>query len=257
MGQGDSLVINLGDHQAIVIDVGPDPQLIHTCLRDLGVKTVPLLVLTHFHADHVGGLAGLLNSAQVKSLWISPNHEPINEYQNVVKEVGAIPISEVREGQRLHFTSQFGEGELQVLWPNATQNNSSSTSYDGSSINNSSVALLIKSGRLSIFAAGDIEPPAQAEIFASGNLEDVDILKVAHHGSAYQDSRLYRALHPEIAVISVGAGNSYGHPSPRTVAGLKAVGAHVLRTDTDGAISIDSRLRIRTNKKAWWKISWG
>jgi competence protein ComEC len=117
--------------------------------------------------------------------------------------------------------------------------------------------LLISIGALSLFASGDVEPPAQAEIVAGEALPHVQILKVPHHGSAYQDARLYQELHPEIALISVGAGNSYGHPAQKTLLGLRQAGAHVFRTDLDGAISIDASLRIRTNKKAWWKISWG
>ena len=83
------------------------------------------------------------------------------------------------------------------------------------------------------------------------------IYKVPHHGSAYQDWDLVDALRPALAIISVGADNSYGHPSPKTLAALAERGIAIRRTDRDGAISIDERLRIRVQKRAWWKISWG
>ena len=249
VGQGDAMVINLGDHQGIVIDVGPDSALMQRCLRDLKIKTIPLLVLTHFHADHVGGLSGVLKGAIVKSLWISPLAEPAAEYQSVMNQMKNVPTAAVHEGQILNFSSEFGPGRIKVIWP--------SEGSQISGINNSSIALFVTIGNISIFASGDIEPPAQEEIVAAGHIPDVDILKVAHHGSAYQDSRLYQELRAEVALISVGAGNSYGHPSRDTVAGLRRTGARVFRTDIDGAISIDASLRIRANKKAWWKISWG
>ncbi len=257
VGQGDALVINLGHGQALVIDVGPDPLLINTCIRDLGITTVPLLVLTHFHADHVGGLPGLLRAASVKNVWISDSTQPASEYSAVMNELSAVAISVAHEGQAVHFASEFGEVAIRVIWPRANLDQTTNSVSDGSTINNSSVALLISIGALSLFASGDVEPPAQSEIVAGEALPHVQILKVPHHGSAYQDARLYQELHPEIALISVGAGNSYGHPAQKTLLGLRQAGAHVLRTDLDGAISIDASLRIRTNKKAWWKISWG
>ncbi len=257
VGQGDALVINLGHGQALVIDVGPDPLLINTCIRDLGITTVPLLVLTHFHADHVGGLPGLLRAASVKNVWISDSTQPASEYSAVMNELSAVAISVAHEGQAVHFASEFGEVAIRVIWPRANLDQTTNSVSDGSTINNSSVALLISIGALSLFASGDVEPPAQSEIVAGEALPHVQILKVSHHGSAYQDARLYQELHPEIALISVGAGNSYGHPAQKTLLGLRQAGAHVLRTDLDGAISIDASLRIRTNKKAWWKISWG
>ena len=257
VGQGDALVINLGKRQAIVIDTGPDPDLMQTCLKDLGITKIPLLVLTHFHADHVGGLAGVMKSAKVESVWVSQMNEPVHEYEEAMKEIGNLPISIVHQGEQIRFTSEFGAGQIEVMWPSDQKVDFVSLPGDGSAINNSSIALLIRIGAISLFTAGDIEPPAQSAIVEARGLSDVDILKVAHHGSANQDARLYTELHPDIALISVGAGNSYGHPADSTVQGLRGIGARVMRTDIDGAISIDASLRIRTNKKAWWKISWG
>lgn len=88
---------------------------------------------------------------------------------------------------------------------------------------------------------GDLEPPSQQALLreAAGVLRGgVDVLKVAHHGSAHQDAGLMRAVRARVALISCGAGNSYGHPAPRTVSGLREAGALVLRTDRDGALAV-------------------
>jgi competence protein ComEC len=108
-----------------------------------------------------------------------------------------------------------------------------------------------------LFAGGDVEPGVQELIFQNAGLEKVDVLKVSHHGSAYQYLPLMDLLHPRLALISVGAGNSYGHPSPRTIAALLAVGSQVYRTDRDGALAVSSSFKIRTIKRDWWRISWG
>jgi competence protein ComEC len=120
---------------------------------------------------------------------------------------------------------------------------------DGSAINNSSIALLVETPHYSLFAAGDIEPPVQIQI--APLLRSVDIYKVSHHGSKYQDETLMKILKPQVAIISVGAGNSYGHPALSTMAALRQGGARVVRTDRDGAIALTARehkISIRTSK---------
>jgi competence protein ComEC len=120
---------------------------------------------------------------------------------------------------------------------------------EGSQINNSSIAMLISSADWSIFTAGDLEPPAQHEIL--GSVRAVDIYKVCHHGSKYQDEELMSTLSAQIAVISVGAKNSYGHPAPETIASLTRLGTQVVRTDIDGAVAITAKehhLRVRKSK---------
>ena len=102
-----------------------------------------------------------------------------------------------------------------------------------------------------------MEPLTQAII--APELMQVDIYKVCHHGSAYQDEGFTRALDPQVALISVGAENSYGHPAPNTLALLRQVGAKVLRTDTDGAIAVRARrhrLQIKTSKNRFTYLRW-
>ena len=109
--------------------------------------------------------------------------------------------------------------------------------------------MIVSTTDWSIFTAGDLEPPAQHEIL--GNVRAVDIYKVCHHGSKYQDAGLMKSLSAQIAVISVGAKNSYGHPAAETIASLTRLGTQVVRTDRDGALAITAKahhLRVRKSK---------
>jgi competence protein ComEC len=246
VGQGDSLVLNLGSRRAIVIDVGPDSAAEDRCLRQLGIEEISLLILTHFHADHVQGLEGAMNGRSIGALWVSTNSEPHVESQRVYELIGKRPITIVHKGMQ---TSIAGGINLSVLWPEISMRTFESMPGDGSAINNSSIALVVETPHYSLFAAGDLEPPAQSQIAPS--LHHVDIYKVSHHGSKYQDETLMNILKPQIAIISVGEGNSYGHPALSTIAALRQGGARVVRTDRDGAIALTARehkISIRTSK---------
>ena len=245
VGQGDSMVINLHNGQGIVIDVGPDPVAVDKCLGNLGITEIPLLILSHFHSDHVGGLSGLLQSRHVGQVWISNNLEPLLESTHSLALLNQSEIVTVQKG----FVSQIAGIQFEVLWPENVTKNFASMPGDGSMINNSSIAVLATSADWSLFTAGDLEPPAQNEIL--GSVREVDIYKVCHHGSKYQDEELMSALSAQIAVISVGAKNSYGHPAPETIEYLTRLGTQVVRTDVDGAVAITAKqhhLRVRKSK---------
>ena len=245
VGQGDSMVINLQHGRAIVIDVGPDPIAENKCLRNLGITEVPLLILSHFHADHVGGLSGLLQSRNVGQVWISNNLEPLLESTQALALLHGSKIVTVQKG----LISQIAGIKFEILWPENVTKNFESMPGDGSQINNSSIAMLVTTADWSLFTAGDLEPPTQHEILRS--VRKVDIYKVCHHGSKYQDQELMKVLSAQIAVISVGAKNSYGHPAPETIASLTRLGTQVVRTDIDGAVAITAKahhLRVRKSK---------
>jgi competence protein ComEC len=224
IGQGDGYVINLHQHRAIVIDVGPDPGAMDKCLRQLDIKTISLLILTHPHADHIGGLSGARKGRTIEAQW----------------------FGNVAAGTR----AKIGGYTIEVLWPEQV-------GAIDENPNNISIAALIKSRDLTLFAAGDIEPAIQEKL--RGAVGRVDIYKVAHHGSRFQDLTLMRELSPALALISAGVGNTYGHPAASTIAALEHLHAKVLRTDRDGAIAVDARnhsLTISTeNSKPHW-ISW-
>ena len=245
VGQGDSMVINLNHGKGIVIDVGPDPIAEDKCLKALGVKEIPLLVLSHFHADHVGGVSGLLKSRKVQQVWITNNQEPLLESTHTLQQLQGSQVVTVQKG----MVAQLAGITFEVLWPDAIVHSFTSMPGEGSQINNSSIALLISHSDWSIFTAGDLEPPAQHEIL--GSVREVDIYKVCHHGSKYQDADLMKSLSAQIAVISVGASNSYGHPAPETISSLTRLGTQVVRTDRDGALAIKAKahhLRVRKSK---------
>ena len=245
VGQGDSMVLNLGHHRAIVIDVGPDPLLEDHCLKALGINEIPLMILSHFHADHAGGLSGALKNREVSQLWVSTNAEPLIESAHVATLMRQTEMISPQRG----FTAQVAQFTIKVLWPTSGTHLFASMPGDGSAVNNSSIATLITSTEFTLFDAGDLEPPAQHELI--GDVAGVDIYKVCHHGSRYQDAELMAALKPQIAVISVGAKNLYGHPAPQTVEALTRLGAEVVRTDISGSISIQAvahQFKIRTSK---------
>lgn len=237
VGQGDATVLAAGPGSAIVIDAGPDPVPVDRCLRELGVARVPLLVLTHFHADHVTGLPGVLRGRSVGAIETTTFAEPAGEAAFVRRTAAAagVPVVPVVPGER----RSVGPLTWRVLWPRAGPGPVTGEPND------SSVTMLVTVGHgPTLLLPGDLEPEAQRALLRDGGLlPQVDILKVAHHGSAYQDPALLRDLRPRLALISCGAGNPYGHPSPRTVGALQAQGAVVLRTDTDGEIAITGRGR--------------
>jgi competence protein ComEC len=245
VGQGDSLVINLGSHRAIVVDVGPDSVAEDKCLKNLEIKEIPLLILSHFHADHVGGLPGLLKGRKVLQVWISNNLEPELQSRLALNSLKESQIVRVQKG----LTAQVGQVRLKVLWPEATTRVFEELPGEGSAINNSSIAVIAQTSDWSLFSAGDLEPPAQHELI--NLVGPVDIYKLCHHGSKYQDEGLMKALSAQIALISVGAKNPYGHPAKESIDSLTRLGTQVFRTDTDGAIAITARahhLRVRKSK---------
>ncbi|MEU6536331.1 ComEC/Rec2 family competence protein [Streptomyces sp. NPDC047000] len=238
VGQGDATVLAVGEGTGIVVDTGPDPGLADRCLRRLGITRIPLLVLTHFHADHVAGLPGVLRGRTVGAIETTPFEEPADQAELVRKEAAAhrIPVTRAVAGER----RTTGRLTWQVLWPPPPP------FPDPDGPNDASVTLLVRSAGLRLLLLGDLEPPAQQALLdspAGALLGPVDVLKVAHHGSANQDPALIRRAAPRLALISCGADNPYGHPAPSTVAALRATGATVLRTDRDGALAVSGEGR--------------
>lgn len=254
IGQGDSMVINLGNHRGLVIDVGPDPVAEDRCLKALGINEIPLLILSHFHADHVAGLPGALKNRTVGQVWVSVNSAPLVESAMAQSALKGVEMIKAVRG----MSSKLGPLTIKVLWPTLSATSFAEMPGDGSQINNSSIATLITGDAFSIFAGGDIEPPVQ-EILVK-DVGPVDIYKVSHHGSRYQDLAFMAALHPRISIISVGAGNTYGHPAVQTLDALARLGSEVVRTDIDGAIAVQVRnhhFTIRKAKGRFNLIRWG
>lgn len=236
VGQGDATVLAVGAGKGVVVDAGPDPALVDRCLRTLGVTEVPLVVLTHFHADHVAGLPGVLRGRPVGAIETTALEQPAEQAEFVRRQAAArrVPVVRAAAGEE----RRAGPLSWRVLWPPA----GSEPGPEGA--NDASVTLLVRVAGLRLLLLGDLEPPAQQALLRSPEgalLNRVDVLKVAHHGSAFQDPELIRRAAPRAALVSVGADNTYGHPAPGTVAALRASGAVVLRTDRDGALAVVER----------------
>ncbi len=233
VGQGDALVLRAGPDAAVVVDAGPDPDLVDTCLQRLGIEQVPLVVLTHFHADHVDGLPGVLDGREVGAIWATTLLDPPQAVRTVTS-LGAqegVVVTGPPSG-----TVQIGDVTLQSLWP--LDRAPHAGPGDGSIANSASVVLVAEISGIRILLTGDLEPPGQAEIAEVLAELDVDVLKVPHHGSRYQDLVVLASVQAEFALVSVGADNDYGHPSPDVIAALEADGTEVARTDEDGDVLV-------------------
>jgi competence protein ComEC len=230
VGQGDALVLRVASGVAVVVDTGPDPAAVDRCLRRLRVASIPLLLLTHFHADHVEGLPGVLRGRRVTRIEVSPLDDPPGEAVRVRGWAAAagIPVERARPGE----VRQVGTLRWRVLWPSVLLAGDSPP-------NNASVVLLaVTPAGLSVLLAGDVEPLAQSVLHRAEPDLRVTVLKVPHHGSSYQDEDFLRSLHARVALVSVGADNDYGHPAARTLDMLRGTGATTLRTDTGGDLAV-------------------
>ncbi len=238
VGQGDALVVATGrPEEAVVIDAGPDPRPVDRCLDGLGVRRVPLVVLTHFHADHIDGLGGVLGGRAVGVVEVTAVLDPPEGVAQVREEAAeaAVPLRLAPFGS----AREVGEVRVQVLAPELAE--AVPGAGDGSSANDASVVLLVEVAGLRVLATGDLEPPGQTALAAAVPGLRVDVLKVPHHGSRHQDHAWLASLEPRVALVSVGADNDYGHPASQTVQALEQAGAQVVRTDRSGSIAVVPR----------------
>ncbi|MQA85945.1 MAG: MBL fold metallo-hydrolase [Streptosporangiales bacterium] len=247
VGQGDALALATGRNAAVVVDAGPEPRLIDRCLRDLRVRKVPLLVLTHGHEDHVDGLPGVLRGRSVGAALVGGLAEPDDVAGSLERPLGSVgvPVRRAEAGQRW----RVGRLDITVLGPPAQHPGNPATEgtsedpgegfgeNEGSAENNASVVLHVRWPDATALLTGDIETEAQRHLAAAADVR-ADILKVPHHGSASQDPGFLRAVGARVVVTSVGADNSYGHPSAGVLRQLRAGGARSLRTDRDGDVAV-------------------
>ena len=262
VGQGDAILITKGNNQ-VLIDGGPSSEKILSCLEQYVPfydRTIELIVLTNTDFDHMNGLSAVIERYGVIEFVTSDGvHEgdALNKltYQLVNAQ---IKVKGVERGDKIRVGEvSKGDGlELRVLWPPDTIAEYSAVFSDeiddskreqilGASakrgnLNERSVVLLLLEDEKKILLMGDAGDQAEKELLLSGYLLDVDILKVGHHGSKYASTREFlEKVKPELAVISVGAKNRYGHPTEESLGRLEQVGAVVKRTDLEGTIVIE------------------
>lgn len=230
VGQGDAVVLNAGAGAAVVVDAGPDAAVVDRCLSRLGVHSVPLVLFTHDHADHVDGLAGVLRGRTVGLVQVGPLDEPEQQARDlaVTARGAGLRVERPALGER----RAAGPLTWEVLAPGRRF---AGTSSDP---NNSSLVLRLTVGPTTVLLTGDVEPEAQRDLLARGVDVRADVLKVPHHGSDSQEPAFLDAVGAAVALTSVGADNTYGHPSART---LQAAAPRSFRTDLHGDLALVHR----------------
>jgi competence protein ComEC len=238
VGQGEALLVRAGPDAAVVVDTGPEPAPLRACLGAAGVRQVPLLVITHVHSDHVGGVAGLLEAVPVAAVWHGPSRAPGAADAIVTLERGGVRADEVGPGH----AASVGDLRIRVLWPSRVLDPAGVAAGDGTAVNDEACVVRVDGPGPSVLALGDIETAAQVHVARLGpDLLGVDVTTIAHHGSLTQVPGLYARIGAELAVASAGADNSYGHPAPETLAAVAATGAHVVTTAEVGGVAVSVR----------------
>ena len=251
VGQGDAIFFAVPGGYFMMVDGGTAEgyrQGVRPYLHEHGIDRLDLLVLSHPHDDHLGGLVRMLEEDQVRVAHILDSGYPhttrnYSRFLEIIDE-RELPYTRVVRGTSL----RLGEMRGIVLHPPASH-----LSGTRSDVNNNSLVLLLDYKGTRILLTGDIEEEAEEELLAAyGHLLRANILKVAHHGGATGTSwKLVSATRPELAVISVGKNNRFGHPAPIVLENLEQAGAAVRRTDTGGRLELSiKRGRIALKRGA-------
>jgi competence protein ComEC len=241
VGQGDAILLEASAGPRLLVDGGGDPDLLVRRLDEhipVWDRRLDLILLTHPHEDHAGGLAGLVpryRLGRFLETGMPSDGAGVNGLRTMVARHG-IPRSRLAQGDEL----SLGRARLEVLWPPADAIPDRPLS-DGRAINGTSIVLAVTLGRQRALLTGDVEDDRDPDLLrALGPQRDPwDILKVSHHGSAGASSLpLLDALRPRLAAVSAGIDNDYGHPASATLDRLATVGATTWRTDQQGTLSI-------------------
>lgn len=220
VGQGDAFVIRDGG-QVALIDTGRSPPLIRDCLSQLGIDRLNLLVLTHYDQDHVGGSSALLG--RVDRVLVGPIGDQSDQALRDEFARGGAEVLPVHRGD----SGMLGAARFTVLWP----------TNDHESGNPASVTISIELAGLTALFLGDLGEEAQDALLRAGAPHDIDVVKVAHHGSKDQSARLYQQLQARLGLIGVGS-NDYGHPTATLLSMLDQSHTTVARTDQQGLLLV-------------------
>jgi beta-lactamase superfamily II metal-dependent hydrolase len=230
VGQGDAILIEAGTGETMLIDGGKNDSVLKDRLQHLGIDHLDTIVVTHPDADHVGGLVGALALFNVANIYwngTAKDTDVFAEFLTAAMDEEA-PIGVLKRGDGI----PLGGFQANVLNPGSPL-----TGYS----NDDSIVLSIGCPGSMVLLTGDAETWSEADMDKAGMLEDIDVLKVSHHGAASATSVAFlAAVSPEVGILSVGQKNSYGHPASVTVDKLKAAGVELWTTDTtDGDDSVE------------------
>ena len=240
VGQGDGLLVISPQGKTVLIDAGPTAagDEVVAALRNHGVKQLDLMIATHPHADHIGGMKKVFDTFRVKKLLDSGQTYGSATYEKLLLEIQENKVSYVKalRGQMIELDSGV---KFEVLSPG--QKLITDVRSGGSVQNANSVVLRLSYGNFAMLFTGDAEFETEAQLMDSGVKLNAQVLKIGHHGSRHATSgKFLELVKPQVAVISDGANNDYGHPSQFTLDRLKKANIKILRTDLSGEIEIFS-----------------
>jgi competence protein ComEC len=235
VGQGDSILLLLPNAKSILIDGGErqSSEQVLATLMEHNVSRIDVMVATHPHADHIGGLIDVINNnVSVGEVMDSGQLHTTQTFEDLLDSIDAkqIPLTSVKKGDLIDLDTSV---KLEVLNPRDTL-------YEGEDdINNNSVVIKLTYGNFSALFTGDMGEHNEQTI-TNSQILDVDVLKAGHHGSRFSSTDTFlQAVSPDVAVISAGKNNTYGHPHQEALERIESAGAeHVFRTDLNGTITL-------------------
>jgi beta-lactamase superfamily II metal-dependent hydrolase len=226
VGQGDSILLDLGDTE-VLIDGGDKSPGVVSYINHYVDGPLEVMIATHPHADHLGGLIGVLDAFKVDEIWLNGDtstSQTYSQFMSAVNSEGA-DVHVARRGDTIHA----GNLTFNVLSPVNL----------GNDTNDNSIVLSLSYGQVDFLFTGDAQKEAEASMLAAGVVPDVEILKVGHHGSRTASSMQFlQGAKPECAIYMAGKGNIYGHPHQETITNLCEIGAEIYGTDIHGTITI-------------------
>jgi beta-lactamase superfamily II metal-dependent hydrolase len=237
VGQGDAALITSPTGRTVLIDGGPHEasETLVSFLRERRAAPLDLILLTHRHADHLGGLPAVVERIGARLFLDAPTPHPGREREHLMRalEEARVPIRDATRGRLIDLG---GGATLTLLGPPDPPIVGSR-----SDVNANSIVARLDFGETRFLFMGDAETPTERRLLAERADVHARVLKVAHHGSRFASTaRFLAAVGPAIAVISVGARNDYHHPAPGTLRRLESGGAQVFRTDVDGTVTLES-----------------